>query len=95
MRRYEVYLFVMALLIGLFNTALVLLNERRVDAYVSIAILIYFVVTAILGTTLEFHVYAFRILSLALILLFLAIVAYRIWKILYPGPHPLDVIFGG
>ena len=95
MRRYEVYLLVMALLISLFNTALVLLNERRVDAYISIAILIYFIVTAILGTALEFHVHTCRLLSLALILLFLAIVAYRIWKVLHPGPHPLDVVFGG
>jgi len=95
MKRYELYLLVMAVLVALFNMVLVVLGEKRVDAYISITILVYFIVTATMGAGLEFHGRGQRVLTITFIVLFSIVVAYRVWKVLYPGPHLLDIVFGG
>lgn len=56
--------------------SLLAVGERRVDVYISIYILEYFALSAVLGVRLS------RLLSVALMTTFLAIVAYRISAIL-------------
>jgi len=56
--------------------SLLAVGERRLDVYVSIYILEYFVLSAVLGVRLSW------LLSLALMAVFLAIVAYRVSMIL-------------
>ena len=56
--------------------SLLAVGERRLDVYISIYILEYFVLSAVLGVRLSW------LLSLALMAVFLAIVAYRVSMIL-------------
>ena len=56
-----------------------LLNENRVDLYISLYILEYFVFSAIYGVRLS------TTLNIILFIIFMIIVAYRIIEILFPG----------
>jgi uncharacterized membrane protein len=61
-------------------TALYLLNEKRVDAYVAINILIYYTSYAITRPSIPTS--RLRFLNIALLLLFIAIVGYRVYEVL-------------
>jgi len=56
-----------------------LLNENRIDLYISLYILEYFVFSAIYGVRLS------TLLNLILFTIFMIIVAYRVIEILFPG----------
>jgi hypothetical protein len=64
------------------TVALYLLKEQRVDVYVSLNILSYYVSYAVVKpSTLSSIV---RVLNAALFALFIAIVAYRVYEVLAP-----------
>jgi len=64
------------------TVALYLLKEQRVDVYVSLNILSYYVSYAVVRpSTLSSIV---RVLNAALFALFIAIVAYRVYEVLAP-----------
>lgn len=56
-----------------------LLNESRIDLYISLYILEYFVFSAIYGVRLS------TVLNAILFIIFMIIVAYRVIEILFPG----------
>lgn len=62
------------------SSALIILGERRVDAYVSISILVYFIATSILP---EIRAHCdLRLVDYALITVFTLIIALRVLDIL-------------
>ncbi len=61
-------------------SSLAVLGEKRIDAYLSMAILVYFVSTSILPTIREHS--RLTIMDILLFTVFMAIVAYRVLSIL-------------
>ena len=92
-RREDKMVFFTALLLSLSNTVLLLLGESRVDVYVMIYILIYFVSLTLLNYDFRDRV-LFKV-NIALSALFLVIVAYRIWSILASSMSLAIVVLEG
>lgn len=70
----------LTLFIMLFSILLVILDESRPDAYLSVSILLYFIYTAI-DSTIKRYVNT-KFLDIGLVLIFIAIVAFRVIDIL-------------
>lgn len=64
------------------STSIYLLKEQRVDAYVAVNVLIYFVTYAIIRPVVEPSIYT-RLLNVVLFLLFIVITAYRIYEVVF------------
>jgi len=80
--RVSLFILVYTLMNVLSTVALYLLKEQRVDVYVSLNILSYYVSYAVVRpSTLSSIV---RVLNAALFALFIAIVAYRVYEVLAP-----------
>lgn len=80
--RVSLFILVYTLMNVLSTVALYLLKEQRVDVYVSLNILSYYVSYAVVKpSTLSSIV---RVLNAALFALFIAIVAYRVYEVLAP-----------
>jgi hypothetical protein len=80
--RVSLFILVYTLMNVLSTVALYLLKEQRVDVYVSLNILSYYVsYTVVRPSTLSSIV---RVLNVALFALFIAIVAYRVYEVLAP-----------
>lgn len=93
-RREELFLLLLAFLTTLFNIALVLLGEQRIDVYIALFILVYFVSLTLLGSSIVEK--GLKKVNILFIVIFMLIVTYRIWRILYPEtPGILELVFGG
>ncbi len=93
-RREELFLIILSFLVTVFNIALVLLGERRIDVYIALFILVYFISLTLLGGGIGERILGK--INILFIVIFILIVAYRIWRILYPeSPSILDIVFGG
>ena len=80
--RVSLFILVYTLMNVLSTVALYLLKEQRVDVYVSLNILSYYVSYAVVKpSTLSSIV---RVHNAALFALFIAIVAYRVYEVLAP-----------
>lgn len=95
MKQEDLYVLMNACLITIANLALILIGERRIDVYMSLTILIYFVTTGLIGYGAEVRGRGMKILTTVFLIIFVVIVSYRIWKIIFPTQHPLDIVFGG
>jgi len=95
MKRFDMYFLLFSFLLSLFNSVLVLLGENRIDVYISISILIYFVALAIFGFEPLTEMKSIKILSIFLFIIFIVIVGLRVYEILYPGVKLLSWLYGG
>lgn len=82
MKRIELFILVFTLFTVMFNTSLVLLGERRFDAYIAVTILLYYVFYALIDPLAGRTGRAVQALNICLFLLFITIVVYRILEIL-------------
>jgi hypothetical protein len=73
-------LMIYSLVLLIFTSALVLLGEYRIDAYLAISILIYFVLTTILPNIRRQA--DLRITDILFIIVFIVIVALRVLEVL-------------
>jgi len=80
--RVSLFILIYALMIVLSTAALYLLREQRVDVYISLNILSYYVSYAVVRPSISTNIV--RIINIILFILFIAIVAYRIYEVLAP-----------
>jgi len=66
-------------LVVISNITLVFLNESRIDVYISLSILAYYVSHALSRPSTTYK--PVRILNIALFVLFAVIVAYRVYEV--------------
>jgi hypothetical protein len=81
-RKLELFLVVYTVLTVLMNIALLLVGESRVDAYVSVNILVYFISYTIVKPLHEAPL-IIKLLNATLLLLFTTIVIYRVYEVLF------------
>lgn len=81
----ELYVLVYSVLVSLTSIVLILLNEVRVDVYISLYILEYYVLRALIAPIPEKVSKKLRVTDIGFIILFSVIVGYRVLEILAPG----------
>lgn len=82
MKRYEVFLLIYTLLTYALNTSLFMLSESRVDAYISVNILVFYITYAVVKPIRNPGL-PWKILQAALLCLFAIIVGYRVYEVLF------------
>lgn len=81
LKRVDVFLLTYTMLTLILNTSLFLLNETRIDAYISVNILVFYITHAVIRP-LRNPGLSWKILQLILLCLFIVIVGYRIYEVL-------------
>lgn len=76
----ETFTIVYVLMVALFNTALVLNGEDRVDAYAALNILSYYISYSLFMRGSR-STLGLKLVNALLLLVFLVIVAYRVWQV--------------
>ncbi|MEM4889142.1 MAG: hypothetical protein QXJ64_06875 [Thermosphaera sp.] len=82
LKRVDVFLLTYTLLTSIINVFLLLLNETRVDAYISVNILVFYVNYAVIRPVRNPGL-PWRVLQLTLLCVFAIIVGYRVYEVLY------------
>lgn len=82
-KKIEFFVLIYALLATLMNVSLLLLGESRVDAYVAVNVLMYFISYTVIKPFYETPLLV-RLLNLLLLTAFSAIVALRLYEVLVP-----------
>lgn len=82
LRRTDLFLLAYATLVFILNASLFLLSETRVDAYISINILVFYVTYAVIRPIRNPGL-AWKILQVVLLFLFIIIVGYRIYEVIF------------
>ncbi len=82
MKRLELFLLLYSSLVCISTSYLSILGEKRVDAYIALTILIHFIITTVVAPEGIRERFVFKLLNTVLMLIFIAIVAYRIWEVL-------------
>jgi hypothetical protein len=79
MNRYSLYLFTQAILFYTATVSLAALKENRLDVYLSLFVLAYFVTEALFRPRHR----TFNFLALVLLILFIIIVSLRVMEVLF------------
>lgn len=92
-RREELFIVTLAFLTTIFNITLILIGEERIDVYIALFIMTYFISITLIGGIEGKHLSK---ISALFIVVFLSIITYRILQIVYPEiPNVLDLLTGG
>jgi|Deesub1362B_J571_1020462.scaffolds.fasta_scaffold00003_85 hypothetical protein len=75
----------MAILVSITFTALILLGEARLDVYISLYILIYYILLALHSPFNRRISRRLNVISVVLFIIFMVIVALRVIAILFPS----------
>jgi len=79
------FILIYSVLIAITITSLILLNECRVDVYISLYILEYYILRALMSpASPELKATYLKILDIILMVIFMVIVSFRVIQILYP-----------
>jgi len=81
LKRVELLILIYVLLTTSMNASLFILGENRIDAYVAVNVLSYFITYAVVRPFLETPLYV-KVLNVALLLSFMIIVALRVYEVL-------------
>lgn len=81
MKRHEVFLLAYTLLTYALNTSLFMLNESRIDAYIAVNILVFYITYSIVKP-IRNPALPWKILQVVLLCLFAVIVGYRVYGVL-------------
>lgn len=79
LRKIDLFILVYASMVSALNLSMFLIGENRVDAYVAVNILVYFIAFTVIRP-LNRSVKSISILNISLILLFIGIVTLRIYE---------------
>jgi len=79
------YMLIYVTMTAITTTILILLNELRVDVYLSLYILEYYILRAIISpASAETSLSYLKIIDYIFLIIFILIVAYRVIEILFP-----------
>jgi len=79
------YMLIYVTMVAITTTALILLNELRVDVYLSLYILEYYILRAIISpVSAEISLSYLKVIDYIFLVIFILIVAYRVIEILFP-----------
>ena len=84
MRRIELFAILLAILVFISNFMLVVSGESRADVYLSLSILIYYILYSILPPLVRTRGKGVTYLNASLFIIFLGIVSYRVYQVLSP-----------
>ena len=79
LNRHKLFILIYAFIVTVVETLIFMLGEQRIDAYVAVNILIYYVVYAVVRPPSSTYS---RFLNISLLSIFAVIVAYRIYEVL-------------
>lgn len=79
------YILIYTVMVALTTTILILLHEVRIDVYISLYILEYYIIRAIISpASAELTLSYLKFIDYLFLVIFIIIVAYRIIDILFP-----------
>jgi len=85
MKKIDLFALTLVVMIFISNFMLLYTGEARADVYLSLSILIYYILYSVIPPVEAGKHKEISLLNGGLFIIFLVIVSYRVYQVLYPG----------
>ena len=83
MKRHDLFSLLFAVMAFVVNSSLISLGEVRPDVYLSMSILIYYVLYSVIAPPRVSGRRGIRYLNVSLFIVFMIVIGYRVYQVLY------------